>query len=259
MVAFMCQKIPHIFLTFKKDADEYWARRAQHGPLERNLSRSGPAFRRRYRAQRTGGDVHRAVPSARLIEVTRDPVGLTDVADIAGVSTQNMRKLMLAHPRNFPASVREGSASIRHPADVLAWLQAMAATRWPGTCWMWRGSHGKLTWLRNASGYRARRPWSCKPWLDERRRLAHSALEPARTGRFFRWQASGLEMPLRWACLRCLIHAFPLRPVPRHTARRQVEAERKLAATHHFVDCRFSERDDLPQFLTADGAGKRHR
>ena len=69
-------------------------------------------------------DVRRAVPSARLIEVAPDLVGLTDVAEIVGVSRQNMRKLMLAHPGSFPAPVHEGSASIWHLADVLAWLQA---------------------------------------------------------------------------------------------------------------------------------------
>ena len=69
-------------------------------------------------------DVRRAAPSARLIEVAPDLVGLTDVADIVGVSRQNMRKLMLAHPGSFPAPVHEGSASIWHLADVLAWLQA---------------------------------------------------------------------------------------------------------------------------------------
>ncbi len=64
-----------------------------------------------------------AVPSARLIEVAPDLVGLTDVAEIVGVSRQNMRKLMLAHPGSFPTPVHEGSASIWHLADVLAWLQ----------------------------------------------------------------------------------------------------------------------------------------
>lgn len=69
-------------------------------------------------------DVHRAVPSAKLIEVAPDLVGLTDVAEIVGVSRQNMRKLMLAHPSSFPTPVHEGSASIWHLADVLTWLQA---------------------------------------------------------------------------------------------------------------------------------------
>lgn len=69
-------------------------------------------------------DVHRTVPSARLIEVAPDLVGLTDVAEIVGMSRQNMRKLMLAHPSTFPTPVHEGSVSIWHLADVLNWLQA---------------------------------------------------------------------------------------------------------------------------------------
>ncbi|MDN7439369.1 DNA-binding protein [Burkholderia cepacia] len=69
-------------------------------------------------------DVRRAAPTARLIEVAPDLVGLTDVAEIVGVSRQNMRKLMLAHTSSFPAPVHEGSTSIWHLADVLAWLQA---------------------------------------------------------------------------------------------------------------------------------------
>jgi predicted DNA-binding transcriptional regulator AlpA len=76
-------------------------------------------------------DVRRAVPSAKLIEVAPDLVGLTDVADIVGVSRQNMRKLMLAHPSSFPAPVHEGSASIWHLADVLAWLQAKGSYSLP--------------------------------------------------------------------------------------------------------------------------------
>lgn len=69
-------------------------------------------------------NVKRAVPSARLIEAAPDFVGLTDVAEVASVSRQNMRKLMLAHPGSFPAPVHEGSASIWHLAEVLAWLEA---------------------------------------------------------------------------------------------------------------------------------------
>jgi predicted DNA-binding transcriptional regulator AlpA len=59
-----------------------------------------------------------------LIEVAPDLVGLTDVAELVGVSRQNMRKLMLANPGSFPTPVHEGNASIWHLADVLAWLQA---------------------------------------------------------------------------------------------------------------------------------------
>ncbi|WP_050857829.1 helix-turn-helix transcriptional regulator, partial [Bordetella pertussis] len=69
-------------------------------------------------------DVRRAMPTAALIEAAPDLVGLTDVAQIVGVSRQNMRKLMLAHPATFPAPIHEGSASLWHLADVLGWLQA---------------------------------------------------------------------------------------------------------------------------------------
>ncbi|MDD1959501.1 DNA-binding protein [Pseudomonas sp. 39004] len=69
-------------------------------------------------------DVREAVPDARLIEATPDLVGLTDVAEIVGVSRQNMRKLMLSHAHSFPAPIHEGSASLWHLAEILVWLQA---------------------------------------------------------------------------------------------------------------------------------------
>lgn len=69
-------------------------------------------------------DVKRAIPSARLIEVTPDFVGLTDVAEIMGMTRQNMRKLMLAHAGSFPPPIHEGSAAIWHLAEILAWLDA---------------------------------------------------------------------------------------------------------------------------------------
>src|SRR5690606_20804655 len=69
-------------------------------------------------------DVRQAVPSARLVEVTPDLVGLTDAAQVVGVSRQNMRKLMLAHSANFPPPVHEGTASLWHLADLLVWLKA---------------------------------------------------------------------------------------------------------------------------------------
>lgn len=70
-------------------------------------------------------DVRRVVPTARLIEVGPDLVGLTDVASIVGVSRQNMRKLMLTHPTSFPVPIHEGNASsVWHLADVLAWMKS---------------------------------------------------------------------------------------------------------------------------------------
>lgn len=74
-------------------------------------------------------DVQRAVPGAELIEVSPDLVGLTDVADLLGMSRQNMRKLLLAHPQTFPAPVHEGRASIWHLADILSWMQARGSQK----------------------------------------------------------------------------------------------------------------------------------
>ncbi|NWD07246.1 helix-turn-helix transcriptional regulator [Pseudomonas gingeri] len=68
-------------------------------------------------------DVKRAIPDARLIEVVPDLVGLSDIADIVGVSRQNMRKLMLGHGASFPLAVHEGSSSVWHLAEVLGWLE----------------------------------------------------------------------------------------------------------------------------------------
>lgn len=68
-------------------------------------------------------DVRRAIPGARLIEAVPDFVGLTDAAEVIGVTRQNMRKLMIAHSRNFPAPVHCGTTAIWHLADILTWLQ----------------------------------------------------------------------------------------------------------------------------------------
>ncbi|CRI58775.1 AlpA family transcriptional regulator [Pseudomonas sp. CCOS 191] len=69
-------------------------------------------------------DVRQVLPDARLIEASPDLVGLTDVAELVGVSRQNMRKLMLTHHRSFPAPVHDGTLSLWHLADILSWMQA---------------------------------------------------------------------------------------------------------------------------------------
>lgn len=68
-------------------------------------------------------DVKSAIPTARLIEMSPDLVGLTDVADIVCISRQAMRKLMLAHRATFPLPLHEGTASLWHLAEVLDWLK----------------------------------------------------------------------------------------------------------------------------------------
>lgn len=66
--------------------------------------------------------VRQAVPGAELIEASPDFVGLTDVADLLGCSRQNMRKLMVTHIATFPVAVHEGSQSVWHLRQVLAWF-----------------------------------------------------------------------------------------------------------------------------------------
>ncbi|RAZ73036.1 helix-turn-helix transcriptional regulator [Mesorhizobium atlanticum] len=67
-------------------------------------------------------DVKAAIPTATLIEATPDLVGLTDVAEMMGVSRQYLRKLMMGN-NDFPAPVHEGNGALWHLSDVLGWLK----------------------------------------------------------------------------------------------------------------------------------------
>jgi hypothetical protein len=67
-------------------------------------------------------DVQRAMPTAQLIEAGPDIVGLTDIAEITGVTRQNMRKLALSNSNGFPVPIHAGTTSYWHLADVLRWL-----------------------------------------------------------------------------------------------------------------------------------------
>lgn len=66
-------------------------------------------------------DIRRALPSAELIEAVPDFVGLSDAADVVGVSRQNLRKLMVKHA-SFPAPVHMGTTTLWHLEDVMNWL-----------------------------------------------------------------------------------------------------------------------------------------
>lgn len=74
-------------------------------------------------------DVKQVVPGASLIEAAPDFVGLTDVADVVGMTRQNMRKLMVNHATSFPAPVHDGNSAVWHLADVLKWLLARGPYR----------------------------------------------------------------------------------------------------------------------------------
>lgn len=72
-------------------------------------------------------DVKRAIPSAKLIEAGPDLVGLTDIANVVGLTRQNMRKLAVSNFMTFPTPVHEGSSALWHLTDVLDWMSKRGA------------------------------------------------------------------------------------------------------------------------------------
>jgi hypothetical protein len=94
----------------------------QPGRIALNFTREGGSARQAIVSALV--DVKKAIPRAQLLEASPDYVGLTDVAELIGVTRQNMRKLMLAHAESFPAPLHEGSAAVWHLAPVLKWLKA---------------------------------------------------------------------------------------------------------------------------------------
>jgi len=68
-------------------------------------------------------DVKRAIPEARLVEAAPDLVGLTDIADLLGYSRQNVRKIFVKAPAEFPLPVHEGSPSMWYLLPVLRWFK----------------------------------------------------------------------------------------------------------------------------------------
>jgi hypothetical protein len=72
-------------------------------------------------------EVRTALPESRLLDVAPDFVGLSDVAELVGVTRQNLRKLMIHHQATFPAAIHEGSSALWHLYPVLAWLQEQAS------------------------------------------------------------------------------------------------------------------------------------
>lgn len=67
-------------------------------------------------------DVKQAIPTADLVEAVPDYVGLSDAAEVVGVSRQNLYKLMAKH-KTFPAPIHAGTFSLWHLADLMTWLQ----------------------------------------------------------------------------------------------------------------------------------------
>jgi len=68
-------------------------------------------------------NVRKAIPEAKLVEASPDYVGLTEAADIAGFTRQNMRKLALKGASSFPVAVHSGNPAVYHLHAVLKWFK----------------------------------------------------------------------------------------------------------------------------------------
>ncbi len=68
-------------------------------------------------------DIKSVIPDARLIEATPDWVGVSDIAELLGFSSQNMTKLILTHSRTFPEPIHDGQFAVWHLAKVLQWFE----------------------------------------------------------------------------------------------------------------------------------------
>lgn len=63
-----------------------------------------------------------AVPGVQLVEALPDYVGLSDIANIVGISRQALRKQVQNHP-DFPRPIHYGKPSLWHLALVIDWLK----------------------------------------------------------------------------------------------------------------------------------------
>jgi hypothetical protein len=69
-------------------------------------------------------DIRGVIPDARLIEATPDLVGMTDIAEVFGVTRQAVRKMVRVSIASFPAPAHEGNPALWHLAPVLSWAKA---------------------------------------------------------------------------------------------------------------------------------------
>lgn len=66
-------------------------------------------------------DVSRLIPDASLVEAAPDLVGLSDVAELLGVSRQYIRKVMVSREA-FPTPMHDGKTALWNLEAVLQWL-----------------------------------------------------------------------------------------------------------------------------------------
>ena len=70
-------------------------------------------------------DVKKAIPSAKLVEVTPDIVNISEISYILGHSRQYTRKLFNSETSSLPAPIHIGNPSIWHLSEILNWLKSL--------------------------------------------------------------------------------------------------------------------------------------
>ncbi len=60
---------------------------------------------------------------AKLIEADPDLVSISDIADLLGLTRQNLRQIVLNHGTTFPIPIHEGTSVIWHLTNVLSWFK----------------------------------------------------------------------------------------------------------------------------------------
>lgn len=72
--------------------------------------------------QSAQAEILACIPKAELVEISPDYVGLTDIAELVGVTRQQMRKIYET-ANSFPAPVHSGKAAVWRLAEVLEWVE----------------------------------------------------------------------------------------------------------------------------------------
>jgi hypothetical protein len=93
---------------------------AQRGRIALDFTRTAPSAREAMDSALR--DVQRAIPGVELLEATPDYVGVTDIADVIGVSRQRVLVEITCHRATFPRPVHEGRSALYHLAPVLLWF-----------------------------------------------------------------------------------------------------------------------------------------
>jgi hypothetical protein len=68
-------------------------------------------------------NVKSVIPDAKLIEAAPDLVSISDIADLLGLTRQNLRQIVLNHGTTFPTPIHEGTSVIWHLTNVLSWFK----------------------------------------------------------------------------------------------------------------------------------------